>query len=58
MARRYEEEAAAPVGIDLEALYELGVKVVRTSDVMSTTSFVRHDPARTGGVLLDLFKTL
>jgi uncharacterized cofD-like protein len=58
MARRYEEEAAAPVGIDLEALYELGVKVVRTSDVMSTTSFVRHDPGRTGGVLLDLFKTL
>ena len=43
-------------GVDLDALYDLGVKIVRTSDVMSTTSFVRHDPDRTGGVLLDLFK--
>jgi uncharacterized cofD-like protein len=58
VAARYEEEAAAPVGVDLDALYDLGVKTVRTSDVMSTTSFVRHDPDRTGGVLLDLFKTL
>ena len=58
VARRYEEEEASPVGVDVEALYKLGVKVVRTSDVMSTSSFVRHDPNRTGGVLLDLFKTL
>jgi uncharacterized cofD-like protein len=58
VAQRYEEEAATPVGVDLDALYDLGVKIVRTSDVMSTTSFVRHDPDRTGGVLLDLFKAL
>ncbi len=40
------------------ALYNLGVKVVKFGDVISATSLVRHDPARTASVLIELFEEL
>ncbi len=53
---KYRAEKAHPVEVDVERLYQLGVKVVRCGDVMSTTSLVRHDPARTASALAELFE--
>jgi 2-phospho-L-lactate transferase/gluconeogenesis factor (CofD/UPF0052 family) len=58
MALKYEDEKARQVRIDIDDLYNLGVKLVKTGDVMSATSLVRHDPARTAKALLDLFEEL
>jgi hypothetical protein len=46
------------VSIDVDGLYRLGVKLVKAGDVMSATSLVRHDPARTAEALLELFEEL
>lgn len=58
MALKYEEEKARQVRIDSDNLHHLGVKLVRYGDVMSATSLVRHDPARTAKALLELFEEL
>ena len=58
LARKYKEEKAPQVKLDVEALYNLGVKVVKFGDVMSATSLVRHEPARTAKVLIELFEEL
>ena len=58
LARKYKEEAAPQVKLDVEALNNLGVKVVKFGDVMSATSLVRHDPTRTVKVLIELFEEL
>ena len=58
LARKYKEEEAAQVQLDVGALYKLGVKVVKFGDVMSATSLVRHDPTRTAKVLVELFEEL
>ena len=58
LALKYEEEKARQVRIDTDDLYRLGVKLVRPGDVMSATSLVRHDPARTAKALLALFEEL
>ncbi len=58
LALKYEEEKARQVGIDADGLYRLGVKLVKPGDVMSATSLVRHDPARTAEALLELFEEL
>jgi uncharacterized cofD-like protein len=55
---RYEAERAHRVAIDPEKLHRLGVEEVKTADVMSTTSVVRHDPARTARALVELFDAL
>lgn len=58
MAVKYEEEKARQVRVDIDDLYRMGVKLVKAGDVMSATSLVRHDPARTAGALLGLFGDL
>ena len=58
MALRYEEEKARQVRVDVDDLYRMGVKLVKAGDVMSATSLVRHDPARTAETLLILFDEL
>lgn len=58
MAMKYEEEKARQVRIDKDALSRMGVKLVKTGDVMSATSLVRHDPARTAQALLRMFEEL
>lgn len=58
MALRYREEQARQVKIDTDEIYRLGVKLVKSGDVMSATSLVRHDPARTSMALLGLFEEL
>ncbi len=58
LGRKYKEEEAAQVKLDLDVLYNLGVKVVKFGDVMSATSLVRHDPARMAKVLIELFEEL
>jgi uncharacterized cofD-like protein len=55
---KYEEEKARQVRIDSDGLYRQGVKLVKPGDVMSATSLVRHDPARTAEALLELFEEL
>lgn len=58
MALRYEEEKARQVRVDIDDLYRMGVKVVKAGNVMSATSLVRHDPAKTAETLLGLFEEL
>lgn len=58
LALKYEEEKARQVRIDADGLSRLGVKLVKPGDVMSATSLVRHDPARTAEALLELFEEL
>jgi hypothetical protein len=58
LALKYEEEKARQVSIDVDGLYRLGVRLVKAGDVMSATSLVRHDPARTAEALLELFEEL
>ena len=55
LAARYEKEAAHPVELDIAALHELGVEIVETADLASTSSLLRHDPARTGAALSRIF---
>lgn len=58
LARRYEEEESRQVAVDVDALRELGVRVVRPADVMSATSLVRHDSERTAKALVGVFDEL
>src|SRR5262249_35816557 len=58
LALRYEREKAFPVTVDTENLYKMGVSSVKSRDVMSLTSFVRHDPVRTARALIELFGRL
>jgi uncharacterized cofD-like protein len=58
LALKYEEEKAGQVRIDSDNLYRMGVKLVRPGDMMSATSLVRHDPARTATALIELFEEL
>ncbi len=52
---KYKAEEAHQVRLDVDNLYNMGVKVIRSRDVMSATSLVRYDPARTAKALLELF---
>lgn len=58
LARKYREERAAQVRLDVGALYDLGVRVVKFGNVMSAHSLVRHDPARTAHLVNELFEEL
>jgi len=58
MVVKYEEEKARQVRVDIDAIYHLGVKLVKPGNVMSATSLVRHDPAKTAETLLDVFNEL
>ncbi|QQS48724.1 MAG: YvcK family protein [Acidobacteriota bacterium] len=58
LAIKYKAEAAEQVRADIDELYRLGIKVVKHLDVMSTTSYVRHDPVRISRALVQLFEEL
>jgi uncharacterized cofD-like protein len=58
LVAKYQGEAAYPVILDIEETKKLGVRTLRTVDVMSSTSLIRHDPERTAKVLVDLFSEL
>ncbi len=57
LKRRYAQEKVKPVENDLDAIYELGVKVV-TADLVSNASLaqnrIRHDSAALASVVVDL----
>jgi len=52
---RYESDEAHRVEVDRLRLEELGVRIIRSAELMSATSLVRHDPQRVGEALVDLF---
>lgn len=58
LALKYKAEEAYQVRLDVDNLYSMGVAMVKSRDVMSTTSLVRHDPARTARALIELFGKL
>lgn len=58
LANRYRTERSHPVRIDVDNLHGLGVRAVRRADMMSATSLVRHDPARTAKALMELYAEL
>ncbi len=58
LASKYEQEHSYPVTVDTENLYKMGVSIVKSRNVMSLTSLVRHDPARTARALVELFGRL
>jgi uncharacterized cofD-like protein len=58
MLARYAAEKSYRVPVDTARLAEIGVGIVKTADVMSTVSVVRHDPARTAQSLVALFDEL
>ncbi len=53
LRKRYARQAALPVENDVENLCKLGVRVV-SSQLASNTERVRHDPAATAAIVLDL----
>lgn len=58
LAMKYAAEHSHPVKLDIEAVCQQGVKVIKIENVMLKTSLVRHDPARTAKALIALFKEL
>ena len=55
---RYEAERSYRVPVDGAKLREIGVGIVKSAEVMSTVSVVRHDPSRTAQHLVALFDEL
>jgi uncharacterized cofD-like protein len=53
LKKRYAREEALPVQNDLDAIFQLGVKVM-AGHLASNASVVRHDPAATAAVVLRL----
>lgn len=58
LCRRYAAEEAYPVEIDAAALRAQGVALLHEDDLLSDTSLVRHDPARTAAALERVFARL
>jgi len=52
--KRYEQEGASLVSVDKEELGRIGCKVVETPIIDKTSSFIRHDPVKLAGIVLDL----
>ena len=55
---KYQAEAAVQVKLDLDKLHKIGVKIVKSGNLMCAKSFVRHDPVRTTQALVELFGEL
>jgi uncharacterized cofD-like protein len=51
--KRYARQAASPVDNDLEALSQMGLKVI-AAGLAQLTGVVRHDPAATAAVVVNL----
>ncbi|HEX5068253.1 MAG TPA: gluconeogenesis factor YvcK family protein [Myxococcota bacterium] len=58
LVERYAAEEAHPIELDLPAVRALGVRVVQEADLLSDSSLVRHDPARTAEALERVFARL
>ncbi len=58
MILRYRAEEAHRVVVDEDSLARLGVRIIKSAAIMSTTSLVRHDPARTAAAMMELFSEL
>lgn len=58
LAAKYQAEQAVRVRVDEHNLRDLGVRVIKRANLMSATSLVRHDPARTAQALLELYSEL
>jgi hypothetical protein len=58
LMHKYQSEKAYPVYLNVEDLQQMGVKRVKISNLMSTTSLVRHDPQRTAQALFELFEEI
>lgn len=58
LVRRYGAEKAHQVRIDEERLRQLGVGTIHFADVMSATSYVRHDPTRVAAALVGMLAAL
>jgi uncharacterized cofD-like protein len=57
MLERYRAETAEAVVVD-DGLANLGVGLIKRTDLMSASSQARHDPQRTAVALLDIFADL
>lgn len=56
---KYRAQEASQVKIDIERLFHMGVKNIKSGDLMCyARSFVRHDPERTAETLVELFEEL
>jgi uncharacterized cofD-like protein len=53
MKKRYAREAALPVENDIDAIFQMGLKVI-AGKLATTSGPVRHDPAATATVVLKL----
>jgi hypothetical protein len=51
--KRYAREAALPVENDIDAIYQMGLKVM-AGNLAQHTGKVRHDPAATAAVAVKL----
>jgi uncharacterized cofD-like protein len=58
LLHNYQAERASLVEVDEAALLRQGVGIVKTADVRSAESLVRHDPVRTARALRELFDEL
>lgn len=58
LVARYRAEQAHRVLFDDDKLRALKVKLLRSADIVSSSSLVRHDPARTAAALVRLFEGL
>ncbi len=57
LARRYEEEGAFPVKVDHQELKEMGISIKEENLLLQQKdSYLRHDPDRLAGVVLDLLE--
>ena len=52
LQERYREEGAEPVEVDDDAVYKLGVGVLRAPVASWSSGYVRHDPDRLSRELL------
>ena len=56
LVERYGAEGAEPVEIDDDAVYKLGVGILRAPVASWSSGFVRHDPDRLSRELLRLYR--
>lgn len=56
LAKRYEEEGAFPVLVDLPKLNQMGVKVI-SGDLISHQDYVRHNPYSLARIIMEYIST-
>ena len=59
LVAKYEAQQAYEVRLgDVGELFGMGIKTIKTGEVMSKVSLVRHDPVRVAAALVELFDEL